>query len=359
MITYYVKKGEVYKVSATVKCDIYDGNGEIFNSCEAGSFVTFNAPTAKIVVSDGSAVLSCLSEVSGDLSGLSEHVNNSSIHTTPTDKSRWNSVAGDLSDIENDIPELERSVQTLGDTVDTHIGSNTVHLTNAERQNWNAAHTHTNTSDVHITSSERQTWNSKANGTHGHAISDITNLQTTLNGKASTSDIANLQTALNGKASTSDITNLQTALNGKASTSDLAALDVGVKRIDYWTEEGEGVQIYSNSKTLTDASSFSDSKEYKATKDVCLIYTVTNSPGSGQTSDFSGFYYNYPLKMWMGVKVNGSYLICEAASRRICSGGIDFIEVHLKAGDEVKFNTSSISTYTGYVRIRLLEFNYR
>lgn len=349
MVTYYVKKGEVYKVSATVKCDIYDGNGEIFNSCEAGSFVTFNAPTAKIVVSDGNAVLTCLSEVSGDLSGLSEHVNNSSIHTTPTDKSRWNGISGDLSDIEREIPELERSVQTLGDTVDTHIGSNTVHLTNAERQNWNAAHTHITTSDVHITSSERQTWNSKANGTHSHSLSDIGNLQTTLNGKANDTHTHAI----------SDIANLQTTLNGKASTSDLNALDVGVKRIDYWTEEGEGVQIYSNSKTLTDASSFSDSKEYKATKDVCLIYTVTNSPGSGQTSDFSGFYYNYPLKMWMGVKVNGSYLICEAASRRICSGGIDFIEVHLKAGDEVKFNTSSISTYTGYVRIRLLEFNYR
>lgn len=337
MITYYVKKGEVYKVSATVKCDIYDGNGDIFNSCAAGSFVTFNAPTAKIVVSDGNAVLTSLSEVTGDLSGLSEHVNNSSIHTTSTDKSRWNGVAADLSDIETEIPGLKTSVQTLGNTVNTHTNNNT----------------------VHVTSSERQTWNDKANGTHSHAISDITNLQTTLNGKASTSDIANLQTALNGKASTSDISNLQTALSGKVSTSDLAALDVGVKRIDYWTGKGAGVTIHSKAETLTDASSFSDSKEYKATKDVCLIYTVGNSPGSGYSSDFTGFYYNYPLKLWMDVKVNGTYYACEAANRRVCSGGIDFIEVHLKAGDEVKFSTSSVSTYTGYVRIRLLEYNYR
>lgn len=118
MVTYYVKKGEVYKVSATVTCDIYDGNGDIFNSCEAGSFVTFNAPTAKIVVSDGNAVLTCLSEVSGDLSGLSEHVNNSSVHTTPTDKSRWNSVAGDLSDVEN------------------HIDDSDIHVTSNEKNSW-------------------------------------------------------------------------------------------------------------------------------------------------------------------------------------------------------------------------------
>jgi hypothetical protein len=348
MAIYYVEKNEVYKIAPTVDCTVQYGNEELF--VPAGSIGTFKATTNKVSVSDANAVLTCISETQGDLSGLSEHVNNQGIHVTSSEKSKWNNAVDDLSDVKTDVPALKTNVQNLGNSIDAldesvteHSGSTSIHVTNAERQNWNAAHTHSNTSNVHITSTERQTWNGKANGTHSHAISDITNLQTTLN----------------GKASTSDITNLQTALNSKASTSDLASLDVGVKRIDYWTEQGEGVQIYSNSKTLTDASSFSDYKEYKATKDVCLIYTVTNSPGSGQTSDFSGFYYNYPLKMWMGVKVNGSYLVCEAASRRVCSGGIDFIQVHLKAGDEVKFNTSSISTYTGYVRIRLLEFNYR
>lgn len=348
MVTYYVEQNEVYKVAATVDCTVHNGNESI--PCQGGSIVTFKASTNKVRVSDDNAVLTCISETQGDLSGLSEHVNNQGIHVTSSEKSKWNNAVDDLSDVKTDVPALKTNVQNLGNSIDAldesvteHSGSTSIHITNAERQNWNAAHTHSNTSSVHITSTERQTWNGKANGTHSHAISDISNLQTTLNCKASTSDVSNLQNAL----------------NSKASTSDLAALDVGVKRIDYWTEQGEGIQIYSNSKTLTDASSFSDFKEYKATKDVCLIYTVTNSPGSGQTSDFSGFYYNYPLKMWMGVKVNGSYLVCEAASRRVCSGGIDFIEVHLKAGDEVKFNTSSISTYTGYVRIRLLEYNYR
>jgi hypothetical protein len=74
---------------------------------------------------------------------------------------------------------------------------------------------------------------------HTHAIADVTNLQTTLDGKASTShthaitDVTNLQTTLNGKASTShthaiaDVTSLQTTLDGKASTSHThAASDV-------------------------------------------------------------------------------------------------------------------------------------
>ena len=81
----------------------------------------------------------------------------------------------------------------------------------------------------------------KANESHGHSISDITNLQNSLNGKAnnshghSISDITNLQSTLDGKASTghthsgysasghghsiSDITNLQNTLDGKASAS--------------------------------------------------------------------------------------------------------------------------------------------
>lgn len=65
---------------------------------------------------------------------------------------------------------------------------------------------------------------------HGHAISDVTGLQTALDGKAATShthaiaDVTGLQTALDGKAATShshsisDVTGLQTALDAKQKT---------------------------------------------------------------------------------------------------------------------------------------------
>lgn len=42
-----------------------------------------------------------------------------------------------------------------------------------------------------VTDAEKTTWNSKANGTHTHAISDVTNLQTTLDGKALKSSVEN------------------------------------------------------------------------------------------------------------------------------------------------------------------------
>jgi hypothetical protein len=74
------------------------------------------------------------------------------------------------------------------------------------------------------------TLDGKAPTSHTHAIGDITNLQTSLDGKAPTShthtiaNITNLQTTLDGKAPTShthvigDITNLQTTLDAKQAT---------------------------------------------------------------------------------------------------------------------------------------------
>lgn len=67
--------------------------------------------------------------------------------------------------------------------------------------------------------------------THGHSISDVSGLQTALDGKTATghghviADVTGLQTALDGKAATShshgisDVTGLQTALDSKAATS--------------------------------------------------------------------------------------------------------------------------------------------
>ncbi len=85
------------------------------------------------------------------------------------------------------------------------------------------SHTHaiSNVTDL------QSTLNGKAASSHSHAISDVTNLQTTLSGKAASShshavsDVTGLQTALNGKAASShshaisDVTDLQSTLNGK------------------------------------------------------------------------------------------------------------------------------------------------
>jgi hypothetical protein len=76
----------------------------------------------------------------------------------------------------------------------------------------------------------------KAAASHSHAIADVTGLQTALDGKAASShahavaDVTGLQTALDGKSNVghghaiSDVSGLQTALDGKASTSHTHAI---------------------------------------------------------------------------------------------------------------------------------------
>lgn len=73
----------------------------------------------------------------------------------------------------------------------------------------------------------------KANTTHTHAIVDVTNLQTSLDSKASVADLANKADvlALAGKASTNhthaivDVAGLQAVLDGKASASHTHTID--------------------------------------------------------------------------------------------------------------------------------------
>lgn len=90
-----------------------------------------------------------------------------------------------------------------------------------------APHTHPISDVTNLQSS----LDGKAANSHAHPISDVTNLQTTLDGKAASthshaqSDVTGLVAALSGKASTvhvhviNDVTNLQSTLDGKAATA--------------------------------------------------------------------------------------------------------------------------------------------
>lgn len=103
--------------------------------------------------------------------------------------------------------DTSRASQTA---LDSHTGNTTVHITSTERTNWNAAKTHADSTHapsnaqanviesikvngavqtitskaVNITVPTKASDIGAAESTHGHAISDITNLQTTLNNAA-------------------------------------------------------------------------------------------------------------------------------------------------------------------------------
>ena len=110
------------------------------------------------------------------------------------------SVPTKVSQLSNDLSYVTEN------TLSTHTGNNNVHLTASDRAKLDsltaqdtptyatisALNSHVNDTGPHVSSSDRNTWNSKANGTHSHAISDITNLQTELNNLANS--IGSVQT---------------------------------------------------------------------------------------------------------------------------------------------------------------------
>ena len=129
MVTYYVEQNEVYKVAATVDCTVHNGNESI--PCQGGSIVTFKASTNKVRVSDDNAVLTCISETQGDLSGLSEHVNNFGVHVTSQEKTNWNKTKTDL---------------------ELHSKDTESHINADDRTKWDD---HVDDSDSHVTPDEK------------------------------------------------------------------------------------------------------------------------------------------------------------------------------------------------------------
>ena len=135
-----------------------------------------------------------------------------------------------------------------------------------------------------------------AAASHGHAIADVTNLQTALDGKAAAAhthaigDVTNLQAALDGKAAAShthaiaDVTNLQTALDGKAAVahahteaditgtiapSKLAQAGASAGQVLKWngtawapaadeTGGGGGAEGYASQRTITASGDITD-----------------------------------------------------------------------------------------------------
>lgn len=141
----------------------------------------------------------------------------------------------------------------------------------------------------------KQAAGSYASATHSHAISDVTALQSALDGKSATghthtiSNITNLQTTLDGKASSthshaiSDVTGLQSALDGKQASGSYAssththaisdvsglqtALDGKQASGNYVIAASTGAKLWIGTQSQYDAI---------VTKDATTLYNITD-----------------------------------------------------------------------------------
>lgn len=92
MKTYYVKKNEIYIVTATVDCDVYNEAGDLIVTCPANSSININPPTNKISLSDDNAALrKAFTESGGTTEACEQHIIDDDIHTTAVEKSNCRS----------------------------------------------------------------------------------------------------------------------------------------------------------------------------------------------------------------------------------------------------------------------------
>jgi hypothetical protein len=85
-------------------------------------------------------------------------------------------------------------------------------ITNAKINDVDATKVTQSVSNRFVTDTEKSTWNGKAEGVHTHAISDVTNLQTSLDGKQDTLSAAS--SSINGYLTSTD----WSTFNGKQSS---------------------------------------------------------------------------------------------------------------------------------------------
>lgn len=114
MATFYVKKDEIYKVTATTDCQVLNASGGLITYCKAAEEVTFKAPTSKVTVTDNNALLrkSVDEATIVEVSGLSDHIENTDVHTTAEEKQQVANVS-------------------------THVSDTKIHITADERLRWN------------------------------------------------------------------------------------------------------------------------------------------------------------------------------------------------------------------------------
>lgn len=210
-------------VAATVKNDLLNGAGTAYDTLkELGDLIVDNADAIEALetIASGKADAShshAIADVTGLQSALdgkaaSSHGTHVTFDSTNKPKMDGTAAFGTSTNVAraDHVHPTDTSRAAKSD-FDNHVADTTKHITSTERTNWNAAKTHADSAHapsnaqanviesikvngtaqtitskaVNITVPTKASDISAAPATHSHAISDITNLQTTLNNASS------------------------------------------------------------------------------------------------------------------------------------------------------------------------------
>ena len=147
MVTYYVKLNEIYIITATDECRVYNASGVQVATCPANDSINVKAATNKLKLSDDNAVIKkVVNESTALLEACEEHLANSNIHTTAAEK----------ADCLNHITNSTVHVTALEKTnFSNHLNSTSLHLTSDDKDVLSNSKVHYQNAELHLASGER------------------------------------------------------------------------------------------------------------------------------------------------------------------------------------------------------------
>lgn len=256
-------------------------------------------------------------------------------------------------------------IEIVSGNLSTHTGNNTIHITSAERTKWNSK------VDQTALDSLSNTVSGKANESHSHAISDVTNLQSSLNAKAS-------QTSLDGhtgnttvhitstertnwnKAKTHADSTHVTGVKGNAESSyrtgnvNITKANIGLGNVDNTSDANKPV---STAQQEAMDSLFAQAKKYADDKDALLLNnssTAVDSIMELATAMAENEDVVDALEQAIGTKANSSDLTSHTSNKSNPHGvtksqvGLGNVENKSSATIRGEITKSNVTTALGY-----------
>lgn len=136
--------------------------------------------------------------------------------------------------------------------------------------------THTGNATIHVTTTEKNAWNSKAAGVHSHPISDVTGLQSALDGKSSTSHThANATTSADGFMSSTDKTAIDNAQKWRLTDNNGNSKAIATSDADNEKEAGF-FATYSNTLNVPEVGGHLQVIKRDVNQSVQVFYGLAN-----------------------------------------------------------------------------------
>lgn len=289
-------------------------------------------------------MLTMSAEIDSLSQSLGNHADDRSMHVTPAEKKLWNTMAAGGGDISEKIAEeftehiTDTDIHTsVSDKTrwNTHVSDSSRHVTATDKANWDG---HMGNDGIHVSTSDRQTWNAKQD-----SISDLSDIRSKANAAAGL-----VQAEATARAS--DVSTLRGLINGKQDIiADLSAIRSGVNNVsnpnllDNW--------YFAKAVNQRNVSGYSTTTKFFVDRwfadEVDCVFSDANNEGAGYISikaknSTTVAINQYIPRILRPGKYTASWIFINAVGSSLHTATIDYT-------NDGAWHSAAISTVSGTV----------